>query len=74
MDVMTLKKSGVTLLSSLRTIVLVPPDCNYAFKHISREMMMAAEMTKCLAPEQYGSRCLHRSICLTVSKSLTNNV
>jgi hypothetical protein len=39
MDVMILKKSGVTTLGSLRTIVLFPPDCNYVFKHIGRELM-----------------------------------
>ncbi len=36
---MILKKSGNTLLNALRTIVLFPVDCNYAFKHIGREMM-----------------------------------
>jgi len=33
LDVMLLKKSGVTELSRLRTIVLFPVDCNFAFKH-----------------------------------------
>jgi hypothetical protein len=41
--VMVPKKSGVTLLSGLRTIVLFPVDCNYVFKFIGKEMMMAAE-------------------------------
>jgi hypothetical protein len=54
-DVMILKKSGVTHLSSLRTIVLFEVDCNFAFKHIGREMMKLAECKKVLAPEQYGS-------------------
>jgi hypothetical protein len=50
------KKSGVTLLSGQRTIVLFTVNCNYAFKHIGREMMKIGEKTKSLAPEQYGSR------------------
>ncbi len=52
LDVMILKRSGVTDLSSLRTIVLFPVDCNYAFEHIGREMMKVAESTKALALEQ----------------------
>jgi hypothetical protein len=71
LDVMILKKSGITQLSSLRTICLFPVDCNYAFKHIGREMMKIAEATGSLAPEQYGSRKGHRSIDLAVSKALT---
>jgi len=71
LDVMILKKSGITQLSSLRTICLFPVDCNYAFKHIGRKMMKIAEATGSLAPEQYGSRKGHRSIDLAVSKALT---
>ncbi len=71
LDVMILKKSGITELSSLRTICLFPVDCNYAFKHIGREMMKIAEHTHSLAPEQYGSRRGHRSIDLAVNKALT---
>jgi hypothetical protein len=56
LDVMILKKSGVTILSGLRTIFYFPVDCNYAFKHVGREMLKVAETTKALAPEQYGSR------------------
>jgi hypothetical protein len=55
-DVMIPKKSGVTLLSGLRTIVLFPVDCNYVFKFIGKEMMKRAESLGALAPEQYGSR------------------
>jgi Reverse transcriptase (RNA-dependent DNA polymerase) len=73
-DVMILKRSGVTHLSGLRTICLFPVDCNYAFKHVGREMMTVAEKTKTLAPEQYGSRQHHRAIDLAVNKSLTNDV
>ena len=70
LDVMLLKKSGVTDLSSLRTIVLFPVDCNFAFKHVGRSMMQVAEKTKSLAPEQYGSRKKHKAIDLAVKKSL----
>jgi len=59
LDVMILRKSGVTDLSSLQTIVLFPVDCNYAFKHIGREMMKTAEKTGSLALEQYGSHKRH---------------
>ena len=61
LDVMILKKSGITDLSGLRTIVLFPVDCNYAFKHVGREMMKVADSTKSLAPEQYGSRKKHKA-------------
>jgi hypothetical protein len=71
LDVMILKKSGITHLPSLRTICLFPVDCNYAFKHVGREMMKIAEQTKSLAPEQYGSRRGHRAIDLAVNKALT---
>jgi hypothetical protein len=43
LDVMVMKKSGVTDLSILQTIVLFPVDCNYAFKHVGRQMMKVAE-------------------------------
>jgi len=56
MDVMILKKSGITLLDSLRTVVLFSIDCNYAFKHVGRRMMSTAEQAKALAQEQYGSQ------------------
>lgn len=71
LDVMILKKSGITELSSLRTICLFPVDCNYAFKHIGREMIKIAEVMNSLAPEQYGSRRFHKSIDLAVNKALT---
>ena len=45
LDVMIMKKSGVTDLSGLRTIVLFPVDCNFAFKYVGREMMKVAEAT-----------------------------
>lgn len=54
-DVMILKKAGLTQVNSLRTIVLFHPDCNYALKFIGREIMFNAERNSTLAPEQYGS-------------------
>jgi hypothetical protein len=74
LDVMLLKKSGVTELSGLRTIVLFPVDCNFAFKHVGRPMMKVAEETKSLAPEQYGSRRRHKAINLAVNKALTFDI
>jgi len=74
LDVMLLKKSGITDLSGLRTIVLFPVDCNYAFKHVGRSMMRIAEQTKSLAPEQYGSRKRHKAIDLAVNKALTFDI
>jgi hypothetical protein len=69
-DVMITKHSGVTQLSGLQTIFLFPADCNYVFKHIGRKMMVMAEKTKSLAPEQYGSRKQHKAIDLAVNKAL----
>jgi hypothetical protein len=74
LDVMIQKKSGVTDLSGLRTIVLFPVDCNYAFKHVGRLMIAIAEKTKSLAPEQYGSRKRHKAIDLAVNKALTFDI
>jgi len=73
-DVMLLKKSGMAELSSLPTIVLFPVDCNFAFKHVGKEMMKIAEQTKSLASEQYGSRKRHRAIDLAVNKALTFDI
>jgi hypothetical protein len=74
LDVMIMKKSGVTDLSGLRTIVPFPVDYNYAFKHVGREMMKVVEATKSLAPEQYGSRRRHKAIDLGVNKALTFDI
>jgi hypothetical protein len=68
---MIMKKSGITSLNGLRTVVLFLVDCNCAFKHVGRAMMQMAEMVKALAPEQYGSRKLHHAIHLAVNKALT---
>jgi len=74
LDVMIMKKSGVTDLSGLCTIVLFPADCNFAFKHVGREMMKVAEATKSLAPEQYGSRKRHKANDLAINKALTFDI
>jgi hypothetical protein len=74
LDVMILKKAGITTLPNLRIIVLFHPDCNYAFKHVGRVMMKTAEEAGSLAPEQYGSRKNHRAIDLAVNKTLTYDV
>ena len=50
LDVMILKKSGLTDLSGLRTIVIFLIDCNFAFKHVGRKMMRNAEKAGALAP------------------------
>lgn len=74
LDVMILKKAGNTELSSFRTIVLFPVDCNHAFKHIGHEMMKVAEQTHSLAPEQYGSRRNHHASDLAINKTLTFDI
>jgi len=74
LNVMIMKKSGVTDLSGLRTIVLFPVDCNYAFKNVGREMMKVAEAMKSLAPKQYRSRKRHKAIDLAVNKALTFDI
>ncbi len=71
---MILKHSGLTDLASLQTIVLFQVDCNFAFKHIGREMMRIAEMTGSLAPEQYGSQKAYWAIDLATNKTLTNDL
>jgi len=71
---MLMKKSGVTELSGLRTIVLFPVDCNFAFKHVGHQMMQVAEQTGSLASEQYGSRKGHKAIDLAVNKALTFDI
>jgi hypothetical protein len=73
-DVMIPKKSGVTLLSALRTIVLFPVDCNYVFKFIGKQMMQQAEALGALAPEQYGSRKHHKAIDLAACKTITYDI
>jgi hypothetical protein len=74
LDVMLMKKSGVTDLSGLRAIVFFPVDCNFAFKHVGREMMRTVEKAKALAPEQNGSQKQHKAIDLAVNKALTFDI
>ncbi len=71
---MILKKSGVTHLNSLRTIVIFPFDCNFAFKHVGRKMMKIAELSNTLATKQYGSRKHHQAIDLAVNKTFTFDI
>jgi hypothetical protein len=71
LDVMILKKSGITTLNSLRTVVLFPVDCNFLFKPLGRKMMKNAEAAKALEPEQFGSRKRHRATALATNKALT---
>ena len=62
------------ILSGLRTIVLFPVDCNFAFKHVGHQMMQVAELTRSLAPKQYGSRKQHKAIDLAINKALTFDI
>ncbi len=73
-EMMIMKRAGLTNLPKLRSIVLFHPDCNFAFKYIGREMMHIAKTAKVLAPEQYGSRKQHKAIDLAVNKTLTYDV
>jgi hypothetical protein len=54
-DVLLLKKAGVTLVEKLRTIVLFQGDFNYLNKYIGHHMMKDGEAYEQLAWEQYGS-------------------
>jgi len=71
---MLMKKSGVTDLSGLQTIILFPVDCNFAFKHVGMTMMQVAENTNTLAPEQYGSRKGYMAIDLAINIALTFDI
>jgi hypothetical protein len=55
-DALLLKKSGVTLVEKLRTIILFQGYFNYLNKYIGRHMMKDVEAYEQLAWEQYGSR------------------
>jgi hypothetical protein len=54
-DALLLKKSGVTLIEKLRTIVLFQGDFNYLNKYIGRHMMQDSKEYEQLTWEQYGS-------------------
>jgi hypothetical protein len=53
-DALLLKKSGVTLVDKLRTIVLLQGDFNYLNKYIGRYMMKEGEAYEQLSWEKYG--------------------
>jgi hypothetical protein len=55
-------------------VVLFSADCNYAFKHIGRQMMKIVEAANALATEQYGSRKGHKATDLAANKSLTHDI
>jgi hypothetical protein len=74
MDVMPLKRSGVSHLGSLHTVVLFSADGNYAFKHIGHQMMKKAEAAKALAKEQHGNRRGHKATDLATNKNLTYDI
>jgi hypothetical protein len=65
---MILKKVGLLQVDTLRMLVLFQPDCNYAFKFLSREKMYNAKRNNMLAPEQLGSRKQHKAIDQAVNK------
>lgn len=71
LDVMLLKKEGLTQVEALRTIVLFQPDCNCAFNFLGQAMMKHAKTPHLLAPEQYGSWKNYRSIDLAMNKTIT---
>jgi hypothetical protein len=71
LDVMILKKSGLTTIKSLRTVVLFPVDCNFVFKNLGRKLMKNVEAATALAPEQFGSHKHHRASALATNKALT---
>jgi hypothetical protein len=55
-DALLLKRSEVTLVEKLCTIVLFQGDFNYLNNYIGRHMMKDGETYEQLAWEQYGSR------------------
>jgi hypothetical protein len=55
-DALLLKKSGVTLVEKLRTIVLFQGNFNYLNKIIGRHMMKDSESYEQLVWDKYGSR------------------
>jgi hypothetical protein len=70
-DEMLIKKEGVTLVETLRMIILFMVDYNYIHKHIRRTMMSNAERYGQLGPEQYGSRNGHTEIMQASHKKIT---
>jgi hypothetical protein len=70
-DTLLLKKSGVTLVEKLRTILLFQGDFSYLNKYIGRPMMKDGESYERLAWEQYGSREGNNSIEQALNKVLS---
>jgi hypothetical protein len=70
-DALLLKKSGVTLVDKMRTIVLFQGDLNYLKKYIVRHMMKDGEAYEQLAWEQYGSRKGNNAIDQALKKVLS---
>ena len=72
-DVMLLKKVGVTDVKKLRTINLMEADFNHGNKRLARLMMDGAERYGLLASAQHGSRKRKTAIAHSVSKRLTQD-
>jgi hypothetical protein len=70
-NAMLIKKEGITLLETLRTIILFTADYNYVNKHIGRTIMSNAERYRKLTTEQYGSRNGHTAIMQACNKKVT---
>jgi hypothetical protein len=66
-----LKKSGLTLVKKLRTIVLFQGDFNYLNKYIGRHMMKDGEAYEQIVWEQYGSREGNNAIDQALNKLLS---
>ncbi len=68
------KKSGITQVDILWTIVLFQVDCNYTFKFIGWEMMCNADKYGLIAKEQYESRKKHCGTDHTLNKVLSSDL
>lgn len=55
---------------NLRTVDLFHVDCNFAFKHVGRQMMFITAENKSLAPLQYGSTKRQRATDLARNKAI----
>jgi hypothetical protein len=73
-DAMLIKKEGLNLIETLRTIMLFMVDYNYINKHIGRTMISNAERYGQLATEQYGSHIGHTSIMQACNKKFTLDI
>jgi hypothetical protein len=73
-DAMVIKKEGITLVETLRMIILFMVDHNYMSKHIGRTMMSNAERYGQLDTEQFGSHNGHTSSMQACNKKFTLNI